>query len=459
MLRDGECAVVSNGDVWAASSVPGWQDIDRGLRTIARKRGALDVEEAALLCLANRCEIWRRLGKPSLLAYMEDVLGYAPKTARDRVRVAIALGEMPALAEALESGEQSYSALRELTRVVTPSTQREWCDAVRGKNLRQIEELVGVHRRGDLPTDPPNPDFAPRVVRFEVTTATYALLRQAQQILADEHGRRLDDNELVAALCGSVIDGGANPDEDGSRARHQILTTICEACQQGWQQAGGVNVPIAPADVERAECDAQRIGSDREPSRAKQDISPMVRRHVWRRDHGACTVPGCRSARFIDAHHIVHQADGGGHEAENIALLCFAHHAAHHQGLLAISGRAPDLVFEDRVPRSIERSPSHVERPNGMTAGERPASPTSSTSPSTRIQKPPVPAPASHVGRPSYEMVVMKTEATQALTQAGFRKAEARQMVEEAACSGPHDLNLEQLVRAALGIARTRMKR
>ena len=126
-------------------------------------------------------EIWRRLGKPSLLAYMKDVLGYAPKTARDRMRVAVALDEMPALAEALENGDQSYSALRELTRVVTPNTQREWCDAVRGKNLRQIEELVGVHRRGDLPTDPPNPDLAPRVVRFEVTTATYALLRQAQR--------------------------------------------------------------------------------------------------------------------------------------------------------------------------------------------------------------------------------------------------------------------------------------
>ncbi len=437
MLRDGECTVVSNGDEWAASSVPGWQDIDRGLRTIARKRGALDVEEAALLCLANRCEIWRRLGKPSLLAYMEDVLGYAPKTARDRVRVAIALDEMPALAEALETGEQSYSALRELTRVVTPSTQREWCAAVRGKNLRQIEELVGVHRRGDLPTDPPNPDLAPRVVRFEITTATYALLRQAQQILADEHGRRLDDNELVAALCGSVIDGGANPDDHGSRARHQVLTTICEACHQGWQQAGGVNVPISTADVERAECDAQRIGSDREPSRAAQDISPMVRRHVWRRDHGACTVPGCRSARFIEAHHIVHRADGGGHEAENIALLCFAHHAAHHEGLLAISGRAPDLVFADRSPR----------RPNDTTTAK------GADSTSTRAKTPPVPAPTPHVGRPTYERVVMKTEATQALTQSGFRKAEARQMVEEAASSAPTDLNLEQLVRAALGRA------
>jgi Holliday junction resolvasome RuvABC DNA-binding subunit len=56
-------------------------------------------------------------------------------------------------------------------------------------------------------------------------------------------------------------------------------------------------------------------------------------------------------------------------------------------------------------------------------------------------------------------MVVMKTAATQALTQAGYPKSEARQMVEAAASSAPPDLNLERLVRAAVGVARTRYKR
>ncbi len=560
MLRDGESTMSSSclsevgSGAAPANAMPSWQSIDRGLRTIAKRRGALDVEEGALLCLANRTEIWRRFGKPTLLAYMEDVLGYGPKTARDRMRVAIALDEMPVLAEALARGEQSYSALRELTRVVTPNTQREWCDAARGKNLRQIEELVGVHRRGDLPTDPPNPDLSPRVLRFEVTTATYALLRQAQDILADEIGRRLDDNELVATLCTAVIDGAvAGREESATRAKYQVMTTICASCTQGWQQGGGVNVPVSHADVERAECDAQRIGSDRAPTRPTQDVSAAVRRQVHRRDHGACTVPGCRSGRFGEVHHIVPRFEGGGHEAENLTVLCSAHHAALHEGMLSITGRAPNLVFVDRSARA-QAVPSHVGRPESDTsilessaskaganqprsesgtshvgrtgmemsirevaaandAGARSealashvgrlnvetstlklASDESSTDrprsealashvrradashvrPSTvdRASRPApfagpstvspldraarLPTRASHVGRSTYDLVVMKTQAAQALTQAGFKKPDARQMVEAAASQGPPGLTLEQLVRAALGESRKR---
>ena len=33
-------------------------------------------------------------------------------------------------------------------------------------------------------------------------------------------------------------------------------------------------------------------------------------------------VPGCRSARNLDIHHIVEQARGGTHELWNLTLLC-----------------------------------------------------------------------------------------------------------------------------------------
>ncbi len=458
MLDDGESSE-SLGRPFA-DAPQSWQEIDRGLRSIAKRRGVLDVEEAALLCIANRREIWRSLGKPSLLAYMEDVLGYGPQVARDRVRVALALDEMPVLADALECGEQSYSALRELTRIVTPNTQREWRDAVRGKNLRQIEELVAVHRRGDLPSDPPNPDLAPRVVRFELSPATFALLRQAQQILADEHGRRLDDDELVAILCTSVIEGnrsdpGGEPD---GRAKHQILTTICESCNQGWQQGGGVNVPISATDVERAECDAQRIGSD---LRAKQDIAPKVRRYVKRRDHGACTVPGCRSARFGEVHHIVAREDGGDHETENLTILCFAHHFALHAGLLEIHGRAPKLTFVEHAP--------HVGREEvDITSTELAPTINIESAPGTKLDRPTIDAP--HVGRElevrasrvqppvrigsKFERVAVVTRAKQELMKRGFARVEASRYVAAALSTTPGVPELEQLLDAALIRAR-----
>jgi len=65
---------------------------------------------------------------------------------------------------------------------------------------------------------------------------------------------------------------------------------------------------------------------------------------VWHRDANHCRAPGCRSARGLEIHHIARRADGGGHEPSNLILLCSACHHAHHDGLLAITGTATDLV-------------------------------------------------------------------------------------------------------------------
>src|SRR4051812_3604174 len=169
--------VETRGNVYAGGTRRSWQEIDRELRAIAKRQRALDVEEAVLLCTVVRREIWRELGRASLLEYLEEVLGYGPKAAKERVRIALALDEMPVLAEALANGEQSYSAIRELTRVATAQTQAAWCEAACGKNVRQIEDMVSCRRRGDGPTDPPVPDLKPQVVRFEISNATHARLR------------------------------------------------------------------------------------------------------------------------------------------------------------------------------------------------------------------------------------------------------------------------------------------
>jgi hypothetical protein len=325
------------------------QTIDRALRDIAHRRAALDADEARWLREAESARLWTALGMVSMLDYMERVLGYSPRAACERLRVSRALGELPVLAEALRHGELSYSALREVTRVATPETEGAWCAAARGQNLRTLEELVATHKRGDFPSDPGDPDLRPRVVRFEVSPATFARLREARAALDTERGERLDDDRFVAALCELAL-GEQSP---SGRARHQIATTVCERCAQGWQTGGGVRVPVGADVVARAECDAQHLGSltADTPARASQDVSPKTRRFVWTRDHGQCVVPGCRSARNLEIHHLVHRRAGGSHEPSNLCLLCDAHHAAHHAGTLHISGTAPGrLVFAPAKP-------------------------------------------------------------------------------------------------------------
>jgi hypothetical protein len=126
-----------------------WQEIDRRLRSIARKRAALDVEELALIRRAIALQLWRPLGMISMREYLENVMGYGPHTANERLRVASALEQLPATEAAFARCELSFSAVRELTRIATRKTDEAAVAAARGKSLRQIEELVAEREHGD----------------------------------------------------------------------------------------------------------------------------------------------------------------------------------------------------------------------------------------------------------------------------------------------------------------------
>jgi len=344
--RDEQAMVVAGRTAHPVADELDWHEVHGHLHENARKRAALDANEAYWLREAERLQIWRPLGMVSILDYMERVLGYAPRTAQDRLRVARALAHLPLLTESLGDADGlTFSAVRELVRVATPETEAAWLEAAVGKNQRELEQLVAGHGPGDHPDDPVDPEVRTHSIRYELSPATFALLRQAQLALDEEHGRRLDDDQLVAALCTAVLDGPAHREPTG-RAKFQIAMIVCERCDQGWQEAAGVRVPVEPSTVERARCDAQHLGSlegDR-PERAYQDISPAVARFVWRRDHGRCQTPGCRSARGLEIHHILARADGGAHAPPNLTLRCSACHAAHHAGTLTIRGTAPDQL-------------------------------------------------------------------------------------------------------------------
>jgi 5-methylcytosine-specific restriction endonuclease McrA len=368
MLRDESFEGGSDDNAWSATaSRHNWQDIDHALRELARCRAALDADEARLLCIAIRAEVWRAVGKGSLLEYLEDVLGHSPRNARERVRVAKALDEMPELADALATGVLHWSAVREITRVATPLTVDDWIAGTRDKNLRQIEELVSCRKKGDRPGDPGQPSARKHKVTLELDADAFALLRQARQALADERGGSIDESELVVAACTALLESGG--DEDGGRAKYQVMMVLCPSCRHAEQEAAGRRIAVDEATRERAECDAQWIGTDSAPERATQDVTPMVRRFVHRRDAGKCCVPTCRASRFLAIHHIVPRAAGGSHEPENLTLLCGGHHRALHDGKLTISGTAPDLVVT--WAHAPSASGAHPETARGAMSTER----------------------------------------------------------------------------------------
>jgi len=310
---------------------------------IASARSALDASEAELLVAAEEIQIWRAYGQPSLAAYLEQTLGYGPHAANERLRVARELSELPRLHEALAAGRLHFSAVRELTRVATRETEDAWLAAAEGKNVRQIEQAVAGHDKGDLPTDPADVETTLRRVGFELSPATIAAFRTMRAQLDAEFGERLTDDQLFQIVTRRALEPAAGT----SGPAAQVAYMQCPDCKAATVDGAGMIADVTPTEIETAMCDAEVLGDvAHEPERVRKTVSPRLRRQVFARDHHRCTFPGCRSARNLDIHHVRFQSHVGPHAIWNLTVLCSGHHHLLHDGKLRVTGKAPDLIFE-----------------------------------------------------------------------------------------------------------------
>ena len=239
-----------------------WQVAHETLSRLARERAAADAEEGRWLLAAQRAAVHVHLGFGSFSEYIGRLFGYQPRSLQEKLRVAEALEGLPALALALSSGELSWSAVRELTRVVLRETEREWLEFARGKTLRQLEQVLAGKEPGAAPGSLPNPAVQRHVLRFEVAAETLALFRDALNELRRRAGGPLDDDAALLEMARTVLGG---PRDEG-RASYQIVLDVCSACGAGRQQASGGLVPVGPDVLRMAHCDAQHIAALAEPS-------------------------------------------------------------------------------------------------------------------------------------------------------------------------------------------------
>ena len=340
-----------------------WKALHQRLRSIAKRRVALEAEEASYLVEAEETQLYRRLGYSTMIEYMERELYWGPHAAKERLRVARELTELPLIAELFRDGELCFSAARELTRVATPATEEAFLRKAQGKTAHHIQQMVAGLKRGDAPDAHPDPRRITKRVVIEVSAETYAMWRRTRTVLDDESGVHLSDDDFLQTVCRRATETSAATD-DVPRPAVQTAVTTCKACKQSFVEGGGQALPIDAATAARLLCDAEHIGdleSD-ELTRVTPTVPAAIRRKVFHRDHFACVVTGCHATRHLDLHHVVHREDGGDHSMENLAVTCFGCHQRHHAGQLAITGRAPDLQFtwqrDDDVESAMAPSPS-----------------------------------------------------------------------------------------------------
>jgi hypothetical protein len=304
----------------------------------------------------------------------------APRAAREHVRVARRLRELPLIHGAFACGELSYAKVRALTRVADEDSEEELLELARHLTAAQLERAVRAYRRVSADQARALEDAAhlgycwdedgSLVVRAKLAPEDGALFLRALEAARDllqerawkeergsaephEPSRRPTNAEALGAMADLALAGARDGRSGGER--YQLVVHVDEAALAGGDGASVLadGPAVAPETAARLACDAsivelrERGGEPLSVGRKRRTIPPPLRRALQTRDR-CCRFPGCENRRFLDAHHVHHWALGGETKLGNLVLLCRRHHRFVHEGDYSIVEQ-PDgsLVFRD----------------------------------------------------------------------------------------------------------------
>jgi Domain of unknown function (DUF222)/HNH endonuclease len=322
----------------------------------------------------------------------------APRAAREHVRVARRLRELPHIHHAFAGGELSYAKVRALTRVADGDSEEELLELARHLTAAQLERAVRAYRRVSVDEARALADAAhlgycwdedgSLVIRARLAPEDGALflraLEAARDLLQerpweDERGsaeprkpaRRPSNAEALAAVADLALAGATDGRAGGER--YQLVVHVDEAAVGDGEGACALEdgPAVAPETARRLACDAsivelrERGGEPLSVGRKTRTIPPAMRRALQARD-GGCRFPGCENRRFLDGHHVRHWARGGETKVGNLVLLCRYHHRCVHEGGSIVQEADGNLSFRDpwggAIPKVPRPPPGELDR-------------------------------------------------------------------------------------------------
>lgn len=236
--------------------------------------------------------------------------GIGTGTAREHVRVARALGELPQLSEAMRRGRLSFSKIRALTRIATPANEKQLLELARQGTASHIEKVVRAWRRVDR-------------------------LEEQRQECERHRGRKLtlyQDDDGMYVLRGRLDpEVGALLDRVLAAASEVLYgrrrTAAAGAVGRGDAGAAGFEDESAVATAGQRRADA--IGLIAECA-LRQDLAAGVRAAD---NEGVAAAKGVGVTEDALANNEATEAheDGGETRLDNLVMLCRRHHRAVHE--------------------------------------------------------------------------------------------------------------------------------
>jgi hypothetical protein len=123
------------------------EHIEHEIETLAAHINAGSCRWLELVAEFDRREGWGTWGIRSCADWISWRCAIAPRAAREHVRVARRLPELPLIREAFRSGELSYSKVRALTRVANPKSEGDLLYLARNATAAQLDRMVRGYRR------------------------------------------------------------------------------------------------------------------------------------------------------------------------------------------------------------------------------------------------------------------------------------------------------------------------
>lgn len=123
--------------------------LEREICELSAQLAAATCKWLVLLAEFDRREGWGGWGLRSCAHWLNWRCGVSLVAAREHVRVARRLGELPAVHSAFAAGELSYSKVRALTRIANASTEAELVEMARHGTAAHVDRAVRAYRRAD----------------------------------------------------------------------------------------------------------------------------------------------------------------------------------------------------------------------------------------------------------------------------------------------------------------------
>jgi 5-methylcytosine-specific restriction endonuclease McrA len=307
--------------------------------------GAMEqAQQCAVLWFGEimRRRLYRKLGYSTINQYAHVELKFCKTRTGDFVQLARKLEHLPAVRESVESGELGYTKAREIIKVATPKTEEGWLTAAKDNSRRELERKVAVARKRaksdpnqaelmPIPSELNIPPAAPPVrLTVEMTSEQFAIYEALLEKL-HKQGPLGNRAEMLLEAMAELVEAHAQKAPRGafqSSPPFQIHIHQCPDCSKATISTSKGELPVSKEVMERAQCDSQ---VDEEGKRNTSTIPPATRRKVLSRDRHCCRAPGCEHTKFLEVHHVIPRADGGGIDPENLITLCSACHRLMHE--------------------------------------------------------------------------------------------------------------------------------